>query len=101
MKFELAKQDKVMSLEDKVAIVVKKLGHPEALVTDENRISDFRPLFRGTWEFDKSWLPKLSAKFGFPIAYDDLIVDVAKKIGSGKPTPRRKSCRKKTARRKP
>lgn len=40
--FELAPQDKVFEFEYEVGLILETLGHPEALVTDESKISDFR-----------------------------------------------------------
>ena len=44
-KFELAGRDKVTILDKYVAKILKALGHPEALVTDESMVSDFLDIF--------------------------------------------------------
>ena len=43
--FELADQEKVIQYSDFVNIILENLGHPEALVTDESKISDFLNIF--------------------------------------------------------
>ena len=43
--FELASQEKVIQYSDFVNIILENLGHPEALVTDESKISDFLNIF--------------------------------------------------------
>ena len=45
IKFELADQDKTVALEEFVNKIIKALGHPEALVTDESLISDYLDIF--------------------------------------------------------
>ena len=44
-KFTLAKQDRVDARQKSVTILLKALGHPEALVTDEATLSQFLDFF--------------------------------------------------------
>lgn len=45
VKIELAEQDKIKQLKPYVNQVIKALGHPEALVTDESIVFDFLDVF--------------------------------------------------------
>lgn len=40
--FELAPQVKIREFEYEVELILKILGHPEALVTDKSKVCDFR-----------------------------------------------------------
>jgi hypothetical protein len=75
-KFEHAPQDRVDALEPYIEKVLEALGHPEAFVTDESHISDFKDHFAPKEE-QETWLPNLSEKLGLSIGLRDPIVDVA------------------------
>ena len=85
LKFELAPQDKIEKYQKEVTVIVKALGHPEALVTDESRISDFMSVFdsRGT-DISKrggKLLIKLAKKLKLKaIRHTDNICDIAEQI---------------------
>ena len=80
-KFELAAHDETDKLYKEVAIILKALGHPEALVTDESYVSDFLP-FLGCMDRKKEFnkFKKKMDNLGIEVEYADSIVDVAKRI---------------------
>lgn len=80
-KFVLAEQDRVGVREKSVAILLKALGHPEALVTDESTVSDFLDVFSS--ELQDKQLKRLEKKLGFPVRESDYIWQVAETIRIG------------------
>jgi len=76
---ELAKQDRVQDLEKYIAILLKALGHPEALVTDESYVSDFMDIFSSAKQKEKKILT-LRKKLGIYFNYQDFVVDVAEEL---------------------
>ena len=81
-KFTLAKQDRVDARQKSVTILLKALGHPEALVTDEATLSQFLDFFSQKRR-DKQ-LKRLEKKLGFPVRECDYIWQVAEIINIGK-----------------
>ena len=84
-KFELASQDEIPKYEKEIAIILKALGHSEALVTDESAISDFLPFLSSMdrkEEFKK--FKKKMAKYNVDIDFQDYLIDVAKKMKESK-----------------
>ena len=68
----LADHDGVDKYRDAVNKILKAVGHPEALVTDESQFRHF--------VFESKDYRRLSKKFKMDIQDDTLIVTVAKKI---------------------
>ena len=83
-KIELAPTDCIDKYQKEINIILKLLGHPEALVTDESSVWDFLYHFGGTKQendkYNKKMLDKISGRLGFEVKDCDLFVDVAKKI---------------------
>lgn len=65
MKIFIEKQDMVDDYELEIDRILNELGHPEALVTDESRLSDFY-IGRETDE-EKEVLEKLSEEAARPV----------------------------------
>lgn len=84
-KIELASQDQTSKLEKEIAIILKALGHSEALVTDESAISDFLP-FLGSMDRKKAFdkFKKKMDKLGTEVEFHDYLIDVAKKLRESK-----------------
>jgi hypothetical protein len=61
--------------------ILKVLGHPEALVTDESYISDFLPFF-STEEKYRSFerFSKKMKKMGIEVDFQDSIIEVAERL---------------------
>ena len=78
IKIELARQNYVDQYEEQVKFILKTLGHPEALVTDETLIWDLVHMF-DSGGYDKQ-LAKMSKKVGFSVEPNDVLWKVAKKI---------------------
>ena len=72
----LAPQDQTEELSPYIDQILEALGHPEALVTDESMIGDFRS-FGITHEEKEIWLNGLSEKLGIPIKSNDYLVDLS------------------------
>lgn len=95
MRVKLAEQDEVEQYEKDINLVLKVIGFPDALVTDESWIGDFIlgdlipsdilstrgkrmvTAAAGTRQRD---LALMSKKFGFELKLNDRIVDVAIKV---------------------
>lgn len=73
LKFKLASQRKVNSkkLKPYIAILLILLGHPEALVTDESRVSDF--IDSDLKKINK----RIKKEFGFTIDKTDYLYIIA------------------------
>ena len=71
--------DKIASRSDRVARVLTALGHPEAFVSDESTLSDFRPIFGGLTERSR-WLTEIRAKLGIEVSNQDYIWQIAEKL---------------------
>ena len=69
---ELAPQDKIVDHWQQVDRILRDIGFPEALVTDESCFSDF-PL--GDDEYGR-----LSRRYGFEVRRPDLIAAVAERL---------------------
>lgn len=67
-----ASQAKVDELAEEIYLLLQKIGHPEAWVTDESMVGDFY--------LDDDELVMLSASVGFEIKHDDYLVDIAYKM---------------------
>jgi hypothetical protein len=78
IKIELSQQNYVDQYEEQVKFILKTLGHPEALVTDETLIWDLLHMF-DSGGYDKQ-LAKMSKKVGFSVEPNDVLWKVAKKI---------------------
>ncbi len=80
-KFELAPQDKVDDLQLYVDQVLKALGHPDALATDESYISDFLPFIgsMGRKEAFEKFSKKMK-KLGIEVKFEDSIIEVAERL---------------------
>lgn len=80
MKIKMAPMKKVDASGNRMNLILKALGHPEALVTDLSCLSDFSD----AWEPDKKWKKRLaviSKKLGVgKLTGRELLVNVAKKI---------------------
>lgn len=72
----LASTDNVKNYEKEIEKILKILGYPEALVTDESRISDFFNIF-GNDTDDKKKIKKLEKNVNFCLRRNDLIITVA------------------------
>ncbi len=84
LKIELAGMDLVDSLAPYINKVIKAIGHPEALVTDESLVWDFLNVF-DTKEKSKQ-LKRLNIKMGFKVNEDDFVWQVAEKLKNVKKT---------------
>ena len=82
VKIKLASQDEVSQLELYVSKVLKALGHPEALVTDESYVSDF--LCVSDEEEASLELAKACLKLGISFNKKDSVVAVARRLKDGK-----------------
>ena len=73
LKFELASQKKVNSkkLKPYIIVLLIVIGHPEALVTDDSRISDFVDINL------KKINKRIKKEFGFTIEKTDYLYDIA------------------------
>jgi hypothetical protein len=80
-KFEIAEQDKVNERQKSVRVLLKALGHPVALVTDESMVSDFLDFF--SQERRDKQLKRLEKKLGFPVRENDYVWQVAEIISIG------------------
>jgi len=78
LKIELAKQDKINELDYWVQVVLKALGHSEALVTDESMVGDFLDIFDK--KESKKELKKAIKKLKIDMDSHDYIYEVAKKL---------------------
>lgn len=81
IRIEIADQDKVDFFEKQIDIVLKALGHPEALVTDESMVTDFMSHF-GSFQ-DASNLPKMQALeflMGRTVKYNEYIWQLANEL---------------------
>lgn len=78
---ELARHDIVDDLGKEIDIILKALGHSEALVTDESWVSDFLP-FLSSMDREKAFknFKKKMAKIGIKVCFHDSIIDIAKRI---------------------
>jgi len=86
-KIELASTDNTDQYEREIGVILKLLGHPEALVTDESSVWDFLAHFGGEKEnekFNKKMLNKISGRLGIDVNGNDLLIDIAKKIRESK-----------------
>ena len=79
MKFESAPQEKVEHLQPYVDKVLLALGHPEALVTDESTIVDFRPMGLSNEEI-YMWYLGVSQSLKVSVGPHHLITDLAEKL---------------------
>ena len=76
---DLAPTDEIEHLGVWIDEVLKALGHPDALVTDESWIGDFAP-FGGSSDEKAAFLIQLEAKLGLPVTTRTPLVEVAKKL---------------------
>jgi hypothetical protein len=71
-RFELAGQDRIDCHRQQVDRILREIGFPEALVTDESSFSDF--------ELDAAVYERLTHKFGFEVVRTDCIASVAERL---------------------
>lgn len=76
---KLASTKQTDKYEKEIDIVLRALGHTEALVTDESSIGDFLDIFGDKKSWDAK-LKKVSKKLNLQVSMGDLLIDVAKKI---------------------
>ena len=76
--------DLVDSLAPYINKVLKAMGHPEALVTDESMVWDFLNVFDSR-EKNKQ-LKRFNTKMGFKVSADDFVWQVAEKLKNVKRT---------------
>jgi hypothetical protein len=69
---EIAPMDKIVDHRQQVDRILRDIGFPEALVTDESRFSDF-PLVDADYG-------RLSRKYGFEVGRHDRISAVAERL---------------------
>jgi hypothetical protein len=69
---EIAPMDKIVDHRQQVDRILRDIGFPEALVTDESRFSDF-PLVDADYG-------RLSRKYGFEVGRHDRIAAVAERL---------------------
>ena len=77
-KIELASQNKIDKLQPYIDKVLKALGHPEALVTDESMVCDFLDIFDKDERVKQ--VKKAHKKIGVNIFPGDYIWEVAERI---------------------
>ena len=75
-RYEWAPTERVRQYAAEIDRIVKALGHPEALVTDESRVSDF-PIGRDAGDVS---LIELRRRLGVRIHADDRLVDVVQRM---------------------
>lgn len=81
-KIELAATDGTDQYQREIGVILRILGHPGALVTDESSIWDFLSHFGDKKEnekFNKKLLAKISGRLGFEVTSKDLLIEVAQK----------------------
>lgn len=71
-RIEIAQQDKIVDHRQQVDQILRDIGFPEALVTDESCFLDF-PL-------EKADYGRLSRQYGFKVERRDRIADVAERL---------------------
>lgn len=81
-KIELAEQNKTKEYDKEIYLILKALGHPEALVTDESCISDFLDIFNQNRR--QIQIKKFERKIGIKIQGDEYLWMVAEKIRNEK-----------------
>ena len=82
-KIEMASTDDVSKYQKEIRVILKILGHPEALVSDESSIWDFLSHFGSkeeNKEYNQEMLEKISCRLALDIKPDDLLIDIAKRI---------------------
>jgi hypothetical protein len=82
-KIELAATDNTGKYQKEIDVVLKLLGHSEALVTDESSVWDFLSHFgdeKENQKLNEKTLDKISGRLGLLVQPRDLLVDIAKKI---------------------
>ena len=82
-KIEMASTDDVSKYQKEIRIILKMLGHPEALVSDESSVWDFLSHFgdeKENKEFNKNTLERISCRLALDVKARDLLVDIAKRI---------------------
>jgi hypothetical protein len=75
-KFELASQDNCIKYRREVSKLLKALGYPAALVTDESIVADFLEM-SGDCPAEE-WLEEVSRRVDVEVGPRDRIVDLAK-----------------------
>jgi|RhiMetdeSRZDD1v2_1073273.scaffolds.fasta_scaffold3681592_2 hypothetical protein len=73
-RWKLASQHEIEIFRPEIDDVLAALGHPEALVTDKSRLSDFEDAR------DAMDLVALRMRVGVPLERDDLLVDIAARM---------------------
>jgi hypothetical protein len=68
----LAEQDYTNMFQAEIGVVLRALGHPEALVTDMSTVSDFF--------LTRKELKSASKRLGVPVLEDDYVWGVARRI---------------------
>ena len=84
-KIEMASTDDVEKYQKEIRVILKILGHPEALVSDESSVWDFLSHFGSkeeNKEHNQEMLEKISCMLVLDIKSGDLLVDIAKRIRS-------------------
>lgn len=79
----MADSGRVQRLAAEVDRVLRTIGFPDALVTDESRLSDFDSKMWGAEDSkddDGLDYPALSAALGFTVNGSDLIADIAERL---------------------
>lgn len=82
-KIELASTSGIDKYEKEISVILKILGHPESLVTDESIVWDFLSHFGDKKEnekYNKKMVSKISGRLGIEIKPNDLLINIAKKI---------------------
>ena len=72
IKFEMASQETSVKYKKEMDKLLKYLGSPEALVSDESKIWDFL--------LSEQKVDSISKKLGFKINNNDFLIDITKKM---------------------
>ena len=77
-KIELASQEKVEVYAKEIENLLKAMGHPEALVTDESLVSDFLDIFDKQERIKQ--IEKIKKKIKIDVFPGDFLWEVAKRM---------------------
>jgi hypothetical protein len=76
-KFVLASQDQCLKYRGEILKLLKALGHPAALVTDESIIGDFL-MMGASAPAAEEFLEEVSRELGVEVGARDRLIDLAK-----------------------
>lgn len=82
-KIEMASTDNVTKYQREITVILKILGHPEALVSDESSVWDFLSHFGDKEEnkkYNQKLLDKISCRLAIDVKSGDLLINIAKRI---------------------